>query len=317
MTARLTLTLCLVAAVVVAAHTAQQTTGQTFRSSTDAVTVDVSVKRGNNPVPGLSADDFRLTDNGVEQAVDAVSIEAVPLDITVFHDTSPSQGGNLDRFKDDVRTMAGLLRPGDRLRLLIFGAGRQVVDVFGWRAAGEDLNLDPVVIAMISPVDDGVMAALLHRPDVGRRHLAVALTDAVDSGGVVSSLEVERLAERAETVLHLVLMGTNGWMPFRHGPNLWLPTSIDPESLGRLQSAAEATGGQVHDPLFGDPDPVKEFRKIFDDFRASYVLRYTPKGVERGGWHEIEVTVPSARRATVRARRGYYGSGVPTLAVWR
>ena len=52
---------------------------------------------------------------------------------------------------------------------------------------------------------------------------------------------------------------------------------------------------------------LNAFRRIFDDFRQSYVLRYTPKGVERRGWHAIEVQVPSIRDATIRARRGYYG----------
>jgi hypothetical protein len=52
---------------------------------------------------------------------------------------------------------------------------------------------------------------------------------------------------------------------------------------------------------------LNAFRRIFDDFRQSYVLRYTPKGVDPRGWHAIEVHVPSVKDATIRARRGYYG----------
>jgi hypothetical protein len=90
---------------------------------------------------------------------------------------------------------------------------------------------------------------------------------------------------------------------------LWVPTGTeDLAAIDRLREAANVTGGQAHDRFFGSPNPVAEFDRILDDFRASYVLRYSPTGVERPGWHEIEVAVPSAPRATVRARRGYYGN---------
>ena len=53
-----------------------------------------------------------------------------------------------------------------------------------------------------------------------------------------------------------------------------------------------------------------DFKQIFDDFRASYVLRYTPAGVSREGWHDLNVKVraPDTSKMTIRARRGYWGS---------
>lgn len=289
-------------------------TRPTFRSGTDSVIVDVSVKRGNVPIPGLPASAFRLTDNGVEQEVEAVTVEAVPIDLTVFHDTSPSQGGRIEALKDDVQQIAALLRQGDRFRLLIFGANHQILDVFGWQEAGSALDLSPITMGPTSAVNDGILTALLHAPDVGRRHLVVALTDGADAGGAVSARQVIDVAARTESVLHLVALSRSqgsGPIPGTY----WLPINDEPDGTDRLRVAAELTGGEVHDRFFGNPDPVKTFDKILDDFRASYVLRYTPKGVERDGWHDIVVTVPSASRATVRSRRGYYGSGVPALAV--
>lgn len=285
---------------------ARQQVLPSFRADVSTVTVNVSVRRGNHPMLGLAAEDFRLSDNGVPQRVVALAIEAVPVDVTVFHDTSPSQGGRLDALKDDVRRIAALLRPGDRFRLITFDGARHVRDVFGWQPTGATLDLDPIAIAPISPVNDALIAALMHRPEAGRRHLVVALTDAVDAGSVVSSAGVRQAASRAEGVLHLVLMGAKGrWSD--NGPAAWSPGGRD-NSLPRLRDAAELTGGQAHDRFFGSPDPVSAFDKVFEDFRTSYVLHYTPAGVDRAGWHEIQVEVPRAPSATIRARRGYYGS---------
>jgi hypothetical protein len=92
------------------------------------------------------------------------------------------------------------------------------------------------------------------------------------------------------------------------GAGNFLPVAgAEPGGKARLREAAELTGGEAHDRFFGRPDPVDAFEGIFDDFRTSYVLRYTPVGVEPGGWHVIEVRVPIAPDATIRARRGYYG----------
>ena len=106
----------------------------TFRARADLVSVDVSVRNGDLPVLGLAAADFRLFDNGVVQTVEAVETEAVPIDVTLFHDTSPSLAGKIDALKADVRGIAAMLRPMDRLRLLTFDL--QVNDVFGWQPAG-------------------------------------------------------------------------------------------------------------------------------------------------------------------------------------
>src|SRR5262245_42749705 len=51
-----------------------------FRATTESVAISTTVKRGNNSVANLTAKDFLLTDNGVAQTVEAVTIESVPLD---------------------------------------------------------------------------------------------------------------------------------------------------------------------------------------------------------------------------------------------
>jgi len=57
---------------------------------------------------------------------------------------------------------------------------------------------------------------------------------------------------------------------------------------------------------WGNPDPAKEFAKILSDFRQSYVLTYTPTGVNSPGWHAIKVDV-AGHKYKVLARSGYFG----------
>ena len=40
------------------------------------------------------------------------------------------------------------------------------------------------------------------------------------------------------------------------------------------------------------------------EFRTRYLLTYTPRGVDAGGWHPIEVRLKN-KKGKVTARRGY------------
>ena len=75
-----------------------------------------------------------------------------------------------------------------------------------------------------------------------------------------------------------------------------------------LKDAAERTGGEVHigQRFFRSSALLGEFRRIFEDFRQSYILRYSPVSSPAPGWHAIDVAVPSVRDSTVRARKGYF-----------
>ncbi len=274
-----------------------------FRSEAVYVSVYASVKRGNRVVANLTAADFRLTDNGVAQKVEAVSIESVPIDVTLFLDTSGSTAGKLDEMKRDVQGILKLLRPGDRFRLLTIGDS--VYQTVPWVVAGTKVDLSFEPVGGISLIQDALTVALLHRPDPDRRHLVVGMTDRQDCGSVVSSALFRELAGRSEAILHLIDQSGGGETHTRVRTCSPTARAEGPEIL---KEAADRTGGEVHtgSRLFRSSALLGEFRRIFEDFRQSYILRYSPVGSLAPGWHAIDVAVPSIKDSTVRARKGYF-----------
>jgi len=277
-----------------------------FRAVTAVVTVSVSVKRGNTAVANLRASDFTLTDSGVPQAIEAVSIESVPIDVTLFLDTSGSTAGKLDEMRHDVQSILQLLRSEDRFRLLTIGD--TVNEVVPWVAAGTKVPVAIEPVGGISLIRDALMLALVHRPQPGRRHLIVGMTDRQDCGSVVSSALLHEIAGRSEAVMHLVDYSGSGGDP-RYRVRGCSPQAA-PGGEEVLAGAAERTGGELHGQsrFFRASSIARAFRTIFDDFRQSYVLRYSPEGVTSGGWHPIVVRVPAAGNAAIRARQGYYAN---------
>jgi VWFA-related protein len=284
-----------------------------FRVGTDSVAVNVAVTRGSNPVPGLTADDFRLYDNDVLQHVAAVGQDAVPLDVSIVLDLSGSAFRDLDTARDAVRRMVSLLRGADRFRVLTMGVG--VVNAVPWQPALEpDLSRIHFVLGHISLVADSVFAALLYRTDPDRRHLVVALTDGEDICSLISGESLRRAAERSGAVFH--------WMKVASGASVsyfarsdGVETTCRNASTGQkvlasvLSDATGLTGGTVHDARSGaDAAAVAvSFDAIVDDFRHSYILHYEPEGVSRAGWHRLRV-VTVQKGDKVRARPGYWGA---------
>ncbi len=277
-----------------------------FRTKLVSVSVYTSVKQGNRVVANLTAADFRLTDNGVAQTVEAVSIESVPIDVTLFLDTSGSTAGKLDEMKRDVQGIVRLLRAGDKFRLLTIGDS--VYETVPWVPAGTKVDLPFGPVGGISLIQDALTIALLHRPDPDRRHLIVGMTDRQDCGSVVSSGLLRELVSRSEAVLHLVdQSGGGGQSHYR--VRTCSPTART-EGPDIIKDAAERTGGELHTGsfFFRSSSLLRSFKGVFDDFRQSYTLRYSPVGVAATGWHAIDVSVPSRKTATIHARKGYYGS---------
>ena len=77
-----------------------------FKSGVDVVRIDVSVMQGGTPVAGLTAANFPVTDNGIPQALDSVSLDRVPLSLTMVFDTSSSLAGE---------RLSGLISAGNDL----------------------------------------------------------------------------------------------------------------------------------------------------------------------------------------------------------
>jgi VWFA-related protein len=293
---------CLLACLSVFAQTPQT---PIFRSTTSTVNVSVSVKKSNNAVANLKATDFVLTDNGVPQTIEAVSIETLPIDVTLFLDTSGSTAGHLDDMKKDVQTIVGFLRAGDQFRLLTIGDS--VYESVPWVPAGTKVNLTFEAVGGISLIRDALMLGLLHKVEPGRRHLVVGMTDRQDCGSLIPSKLLVEMAARSDAVIQLVDYSGGG------GGARYRVRSCTPRAPGSgvraIETAAERTGGELHDQsrLFRSASIAKAFRTIFDDFRQSYVLRYSPDKVPSKGWHAISVTVPGIKDATIKARQGYYG----------
>lgn len=273
------------------------TTGRTqapmFRSTVEAVRVDVSVMRATTPVAGLTIDNFTITDSGVPQAIDSVAVDTVPLSIVLALDTSGSLSGEgLSHLVDAARGLVQSLKAEDSVALLTFDEPAQLrVPITRDRAA--------VVSALgtlrpegATALYDALFFALQIRPQAtDARPVMLVFSDGRDTVSWLSKANVVEAARRSGVVAHVVELMPERWQG--------APAS---EALNEIAAAA---GGRRWSAR-SSRDLRTLFAQVLEELRSRYLLTYYPTGNARHqGWHDVKVTVKGAR-GNVIARPGYF-----------
>jgi tetratricopeptide (TPR) repeat protein len=297
-----------------------------FTARTSSVFVDAAVMNGRRPVNGLVAADFEVRDNGVLQTVDDVSIEGLPLDVSVVLDLRESVYGRgsddstkwvLDATQQgvaDTSRFSALLRPDDRLRIVT--ATRDVAEPHPLQGpGGRAVYRVPREGYTAAALYDAIFTALARRTAPDRRHLVLVFTDGFDGSSIVTSTQLLQAAARSDALVQVFRRDTVGEFFDRGGArdagaDFWDWDSrylLWPHDTLLLPALAEATSGTLERVSATGQSVVADVKRTLDSFRQRYILRYRPTGVDPGGWHTVSVRVTRPGRLTVQARRGYDG----------
>lgn len=302
-----------------------------FRATTDVVTVPVTVTdRSGRFVQGLTADQFVITDGGVDRTITQFTTERVPLSLGILLDISGSMATDAKtRAADDAR----------------------------WADTRRALEL---LVQRLDPRDEVLFAAFADKVGLAvpwtREHQRVSSAfNALRPGGYTALFDAVRLiapafqrAEHARKVLLVISDGRDSLVPRISGRPM--PTSsprsreqqVQAEILQRQQALRDAavgaaqrgvsssgaslyaigmgtgkgayvdlvnletltanSGGYVED--INDPAQITEATaRIFDELQSQYVLGFESAHAD-GKYHQLEVTTRN-RDLQVRARAGY------------
>lgn len=281
---------------------------QIFRSSADAVRVDVLVSDGRVPIGGLTTANFELLDNGVRQTIQDLQIAEVPFSMMMALDVSSSMaGGPLDHLKDGANAALEALHPEDRAAVLAFSEA--VTPATAWTSSHKMLL--PTIAGLkangSTSLFDAIVSAIVQRdPEPGRRNLLIIFSDGRDTASWLPDFAALDLVTRTDIVVYGVTLTNTARVP---PPNLDYRSGI---RLSREQAIYSSTDflGELAERSGGDrmssslPGLRRTFAKIVNDFRSRYVLTYMPNGVAATGWHRLEVRLVG-RKGNVTARRGY------------
>ncbi|MCS6817154.1 MAG: VWA domain-containing protein [Blastocatellia bacterium] len=275
---------------------------------------------------GLTTSDFTVFEDGLQQEVRHFAVETSPFNLVLLLDVSGSTRGQFEAIRQAARRFLELMRPEDKVALLLFARDVEVVAALTSDRDQVKRALDTVVPPLGSTaLYDAIGYALAEvlGPVRGQRNALVVLTDGRDSSFAYqgtplwndplrrpgSFLRFEDLVLgvlQSDALIYPIMFENEAELAAALSESgreqVRVGTRVAEEQLRRL---ADLSGGRFYrvrslDQLEG------VYEQIAADLRTIYSLAYMPTRVERdGSWRQIEVRV-ARRGARVRTRPGYF-----------
>ena len=290
---------------------------EVVRVESDLVTLNVSVveRASGRGLQGLSAEDFRVYEDRVEQKVEHFEASEAPFDLLLLLDLSGSTSRVTDTIRAAARRFVAVTRPQDRVGVIAFSGSAAVVSPL----TSDRARLNAALERMAPPggdtrLHDSLAYALdfLERSaDPARRRALIVMSDGLDSTlpnvtGVGSRISYEAIRDRVQEfdgVVYSVWTNTEFYEAFS-------PEDIQPETYDlahdRMKELADAGGG-----LFYEVEKLEDlagaYERVVADLGTVYSLSYRPTNKRRdGAWRAIHISLPRRPDAVARGRRGYF-----------
>jgi VWFA-related protein len=277
----------------------------TFRSTTDLVTIQASVrdKRGRM-MQNLTSADFEIRDNGqLRQILSMRSDRQSPVSIAILVDMSGSMriGPKIAMARRAFGSILAQMRPGqDEVALFTFDSSVRRRHAFTTDPAALHGALNDFEPFGSTSLYDATAETARQLASRSAAHKAIiVLTDGIDTSSTLTAPEVSGLASSIAVPVFVVAT-----VPSLDERTMMESTIRPIESnAADLRDLAEWTGGQL---IFATTfvETVVGASTLVDELRQQYVLAIEAAPVPE--WRRLDVRVkrPAAR---VKARSGYFG----------
>jgi len=320
----------------------------TLRARVALVEVSCNVFASDGkPIRGLTASDFRLYEEGVEQKIVHFDAASAPASLVLVLDTSPSVFRDLDEIRQATRALSKHLASQDEVAVVTFAARTRLVlpftrdrQLLERAIAAYGLPSDPEEARGSKIYESGFLAAeelFGSAPRQGRKAL-ILLTDGQDtslglSWDPASALpksgtaaadrltfeDVARALASRGVELYAVTTQprppafTDAWLAANRSEVLVNARAREagmPHYTLYLAELVRRAGGQL---LFlREMENLGDvYRRVAENLGAQYVLGYYPSaGIGRAGWRSLQVELIN-QRDKVSHRTAYYVSASP------
>lgn len=212
-----------------------QTSTQT-RIVSDAELVEVPVivfDDKGEPATDLTKSDFRLFEDGVEQHVNALNLERVPVSFVILADLSSSMTGKIPFVKEAALSLFDTSDDGknkDEYSVLSIAKHSKLLLPF----SKDQTDMEQKLPLLLQPTNestalfDGIwMGVDVADEDANNKTRAmIVITDGGDNHSRYSLAETKRMLEETDVPVFTIMAGSSFWLPELLAPSEPLPNRI-------------------------------------------------------------------------------------------
>src|SRR5882762_1199507 len=274
-----------------------------IRVDTTLVLIPVSVTDPMSRfVTGLDKENFKISEDKVDQEITQFSSEDAPLSVGIVFDTSGSMGAKLQRSRQAVAQFMKTANPQDEFFLIVFNDRPELVQSFTKETEEIQNRLTFTQAKGRTALLDGVYLAMNQMKKARNPRKAILIiSDGGDNSSRYTETEIKNAVREADVQVYAI--------------GIFEPMSgrgRTPEEMsgpGLLSEIAEQTGGR-HFPVDNLSELPDVAAKIGIELRNQYLLGYSPKNATRDGkYRRVQVKlVKTTGLPQLRAmyRTGYY-----------
>jgi len=279
------------------------TSGSVIKSDIDMTLVNVTVTDPlDRLVTGLEKEHFRVFEDGIEQEVQTLSSEDVPVSIGLVFDMSSSMSDKVEKAREAAVEFMRTANPRDQFFLVSFNDRAELT-------SGFTSSVDELQTRMMFTSSHG-RTALLDAVYLGLSQMRGAhnskralliISDGGDNHSRYNENDVKNYLKEADCQLYAI--GIFDPIGIRSR------TTEELEGPSLLSEMTEMTGGRVF-PVGNLGELPDIAAKIGMELRNQYVLGYKSSNAHRNGaWRKIRVKMRPPKGLpplNVFARTGYY-----------
>ena len=280
-----------------------------FRTATQLVPLSITVTdKDNHFVTGLTAADFAIYEDGVQQQVQFFEANSVPLDLMILLDSSSSMSDKMDVVHEAAVGFVKTLRDVDRGAVITFADAVDVTQQFTSDRALLEQAIRRSTARGATSLHNALYIALKEfartanqQGNIRRQAIAV-LSDGDDTSSLVSFDDVLALARKSGVSIYPIALQS------KQAASRMAATGqrrYFSESEYSMRTLAQETGAQAFFPL-----QVIELKSIYGSIAVElsnqYSLAYAPINARAdGGFRRISVKIAARPDLRLRTRTGY------------
>jgi VWFA-related protein len=289
------------ACLSVAATTLGVSAVQSFRTATDLVAVNVTVRDADGRlVSDLPRDSFDVFEDGRSQPVTQFTDERVPVSFAVLLDISESMFGSRIQESRAAITefIVKLLHADDEFAIVGFNHQHQLLAPWTSERASAATALEPLrPIGSTAMYDAIVGASPLFEVRNRQRGALLVISDGADTASEATLRDVRTALVRSEAFVYAVAIDPVNPRPLNTSVNVSALREITDQSGGR--TLVVRTTGEM----------LVALSEIAEELDNQYLVGYTSPGAADEQFHSIRVRIRGGDYR-VRARNGYVRTAV-------
>ena len=279
---------------------------QTLKVDVELVTLNASVTDSQSRyVTGLGQEHFHIWEDKVEQKIEYLSSEDVPLSVGIIFDVSGSMNDKLSKARDAAVTFLKLGNLDDEYFLIEFSDRPKVVQDFTTDISNLQSRLVFTPAKGMTSLYDAVYLGLEKlKEGTNPRKALLLITDGEDNRSRYTFSDVKEFVKEQDVQVYSIgILGGFDSAGY----------SVSGRSL--LEELSVKTGG-----LAFFPDSVDQLEdictKIAVELKNQYVIGYRSSNLAKDGrWRKLQLKITSPKglpRLSVRAKNGYYAAASET-----